>query len=60
MYIIKIGLLEESCSDVDSAMHKCFMLFPDASFSSWNETKSETWLDIVDDGQIVGKIFELE
>jgi len=40
-------------------MHDCFNIFPNASFSEWQETTTETWLDIINNDIVVGKIFEV-
>ena len=58
MYRIIVGSLEEQCTNVDQAMDMCFEIYPGANFKGWNETQSESWLDIVDDKEIVGRIIE--
>ena len=59
MYSMIIGnMLPESYGDIDSAMNMCFEIFPDAEFKGWNENLSESWLDIISDNMIVGKIIE--
>jgi len=45
---------------VDEAMEKAFELYPTSYFSSWHETSSECWMDVVNSGRIVGKIVEIE
>ena len=50
--------IEESCDDIDSAMNMCFEIFPDAEFKGWQENLSESWLDIIDNNETVGKIIE--
>jgi len=42
--------------DVDAAMWKVFESYPRASFSYWNESQTEEWLDIFDGSRNVGKI----
>jgi hypothetical protein len=44
-------------------MNSCFDIFPEAYFSDWNSTQTESWIDIFEDdtkNNIVGKIFEVE
>ncbi len=51
--------ISEEYDDLDQAMHDCFSIFPIASFSEWQETTTETWLDIINNDIVVGKIFEV-
>ena len=51
--------ISEEYDDLDQAMHDCFGVFPTASFSEWQETTTETWLDIINNDIVVGKIFEV-
>ena len=59
MYTIKINNMTEDCPDIDSAMELCFLVYPNAFFSSWNDNQEETWLDILDGSEKIGKIMEL-
>ncbi len=59
MYKLIIGSMEEDCDDLDQAMYLCFGLFPDADFSGYNENDTESWLDIKDGNETIGKIVEL-
>ena len=58
-YNITLDGLSENCPTVDDAMELCFLIYPNASFSSWNDSQDETWLDILDGSEKIGKIMEL-
>lgn len=58
MYTLIIGNVAESYDDLDSAMNDCFLVFPDASFSWWNEAGEETFLEVIDGGNVIGRIIE--
>ena len=63
MYHIQLGVLEHSEQNLDDSMNSCFHIFPEAYFSDWNSTQTESWIDIFEDdtkNNIVGKIFEVE
>ncbi|MDD3175531.1 MAG: hypothetical protein WC929_05780 [Bacilli bacterium] len=59
MYKLQLGVIEELYNDLDSAMIDCFSIFPNASFSLWQESQITTWLDVIDENFFVGKIFEV-
>ena len=59
MYIMTLDSISEKYDDLDQAMHDCFNIFPNASFSEWQETATETWMDIINNDIVVGKIFEV-
>jgi hypothetical protein len=44
--------------NVDGAMWKIFNKYPDASFSDWNETQAEEWLNIIVNNKIIGRIID--
>jgi len=63
MYVIQIGVLENSEQNLDNSMNSCFDIFPEACFSDWNSNETESWLDIFEDStksKVIGKIFEVE
>lgn len=63
MFRMEIGAIVEIYLDLDSAMIDCFGVYPDADFSNWHETATETWMDIYEDNNItssiVGRIIEI-
>ena len=63
MYKLQLGAIKETYDDLDSAMIDCFGIYPDADFSNWNSTTTETWMDIYmscADNEIIGTIKEVE
>lgn len=44
---------------VDDAMTDTFLMFPDADFSLWNDSETDVWMNIINHGEVVGKIFEI-
>jgi len=62
MYKLSLGVIEENYPDLDQAMEDCFLLFPDADFSNWNEDNNSTWMDIYENNKtslIIGTIQEV-
>ena len=54
--------IEEMYENLDNLMNDVFGIFPDASFSSWNDSNAESWQDIYENYNnhtILGKISEV-
>jgi hypothetical protein len=58
MFILTLSTVLEEYEDLDSAMNDCFLVYPDASFSWWNEDGEETFMDVIDGGNVIGRIIE--
>lgn len=58
MFILTLSKVIEEYDDLDSAMNDCFLVFPNASFSWWNEVGEETFMDVIDGGNVIGRITE--
>jgi hypothetical protein len=62
MFKLQIGDIEELYDDMETLTSDVCEIFPDAFFSSWNDSNKEIWQDIFEsysDRTIIGKIIEV-
>ena len=63
MFVLELGSIKEEYPDLDSAMIDCFEVYPDADFSDWHESGTQTWMVVYENNKTnsiaVGRILEV-